>query len=86
MNAYVTIRRNYGCLSKRTYLTFAEAKKNAKFNRQDTGGKVAPYHCNFCGKYHVGSHHDNTKRGRRRYEPTIESELQELLDYLQLSS
>ena len=75
------MQKDYGCISKRAYTTYAAANKAARFTRNDGTGYVEPYYCKYCGKFHVGGRPPEvakmlTKR-KPQYVPTIEGNLRE---------
>ncbi|HUG48948.1 MAG TPA: hypothetical protein VMP67_11125 [Candidatus Limnocylindria bacterium] len=56
------------CLSKARFLSRREAGALARQGRltaRDVGGQLAPYHCLYCGWWHLG-HRLRRQRGRRR--------------------
>jgi len=61
----MTDRVPLSCLGKRLYLDKPTADKMAKRTNNDRDAHVAPYHCNRCHGWHVGTTDRMPKR--RRY-------------------
>ena len=55
--------RARACESKAVYLTRGEARSTARNGRRQDGS-LAPYHCRFCGRWHLG--HRRLRHGRPR--------------------
>lgn len=45
-----------GCTGKQPFTSWSEAERRARImrNNHETGCKVEPYHCQVCGKIHLG--------------------------------
>jgi hypothetical protein len=56
--------RARACESKAVYVTRGEARNASRNPRFD--GSVAPYHCRFCGRWHLGHRRHRHRTGARR--------------------
>lgn len=50
--------RRRACGTKRKFATQAlasdEIRRRIRVTKGEMGGRLAPYHCEFCGQYHIG--------------------------------
>jgi hypothetical protein len=56
--------RARACESKAVYVTRGEARQASRNRRFD--GSVAPYHCRFCDRWHLGHRRQRHRTGARR--------------------
>lgn len=57
-----------GCTGKRRYESWAVAARMARRTRRQAHAPLVPYHCRFCGGYHVGSEMAR-QHGKQRRRP-----------------
>lgn len=66
-------RANISCRGK-VQLTATRAKQVAREMRRNDRGRMAPYHCEHCGWWHVGSgngREESAKRGKNEQRKVI---------------
>lgn len=56
--------RESSCDGKHRHATMAKARAHARLFRKRSGDNLRPYHCCFCGGFHLG-HSRGAKRHNR---------------------